>query len=72
MPWTEITRREYCRDKLRYASDLTDDEWAHIAPFLPEPRRFGRPRTTDLRAVDRSVAVHFIDRLSVADAAEGL
>jgi transposase len=51
MSWTEITRREYCRDKLRYASDLTDDEWALIAPFLPEPRRFGRPRTTDLRAV---------------------
>jgi transposase len=51
MPWTEITRREYCREKLRYASDLTDEEWALIAPYLPEPRRFGRPRSTDLRTV---------------------
>lgn len=51
MPWTEITRREYCRDKLRYASDLTDTEWALISPYLPEPGRFGRPRTTDLRGV---------------------
>jgi len=51
MPWTEITRREYWRGKVRYASDLTDAEWALIASFFPEPRRFGRPRTTDLRAV---------------------
>ena len=51
MSWTEITRRQYGRDGLRYARDLTDDERALIAPFLPESRRFGRPRTTDLRAV---------------------
>ncbi len=24
MPWTEITRQQYRRDELRYASDLTD------------------------------------------------
>ena len=51
MPWTEITRRDYRRDGLRYASDLTDAEWALIAPYLPSPRRLGRPRTTDLRQV---------------------
>jgi transposase len=26
-------------------------EWALIAPFLPAPKRVGRPRTTDLRDV---------------------
>lgn len=51
MAWTEITREHYRRDGLRYASDLTDAEWALIAPLLPAPRRLGRPRTADLRAV---------------------
>ena len=51
MAWTEITRLHYLREGLRYASDTTNDEWALIAPFMPEPRRLGRPRKTDLRAV---------------------
>lgn len=51
MVWTEITRRKYRRDALRYSSDMTDGEWAVIEPFLPRARRLGRPRTTDLRAV---------------------
>jgi transposase len=51
MPWTETTRRQYRRDDLRYASDTTDAEWALIAPYLPPPRRLGRPRTTELRSV---------------------
>lgn len=49
--WTEITRRKYDRSGLRYASDLTEGEWALIAPFLPKPGRLGRPRTTALREV---------------------
>ena len=35
MSWTEITRRQYRRDGLRYASDLTDEEWQLIEPHLP-------------------------------------
>ncbi len=35
--WTPTTRREYSREGLRYGSDLTDAEWAIIAPFLPPP-----------------------------------
>jgi putative transposase len=35
----------------RYPSDLTDEEWAAIAPFLPQPQRTGRQRRTDLREV---------------------
>jgi hypothetical protein len=38
MAWTEITRPQYRRAGLRYASDLTDAEWAMILPFMPERR----------------------------------
>jgi putative transposase len=51
MPWTVTTRPEYERDCSRYASDLTDAEWALIAPHLPPAKDLGRPRTTDLREV---------------------
>src|SRR5450756_2962119 len=52
MVWTEITRPQYRRDGLRYASDTTDAEWALIAPHLPPPpRRRRRPRSTEPRAV---------------------
>ena len=47
--WTEITRRRYEREGQRYASDLTDAEWAVIAP--PAVKRLGRPRETELRSV---------------------
>ena len=51
MAWTEITRPKYERNFGRYASDLTDDEWALIAPTLPPPKPTGRPRTTPMRDV---------------------
>ncbi len=52
MVWTEITRPQYRRDGLRYASDTTEAEWALIAPHLPPPpRRRRRPRSTEPRAV---------------------
>ncbi len=49
--WTEITRPNYERRGGRYASDLTDREWALIAPLMPPRKKIGRPRTTDLRHV---------------------
>lgn len=51
MPWTETARREDRRTANRFASDLADQEWALIAPFMPPPKRIGRPRTTNLRQV---------------------
>ena len=51
MPWTEITRPHYRRDNLRYASDLTDEEWSLIEPFMPSRNKRGRPREQDLRQV---------------------
>ncbi|VTZ60016.1 transposase [Sinorhizobium medicae] len=51
MGWTDFTRRQYGRRTGRYARDLTDREWSLIAPFMPMPRRLGRPRKTELREV---------------------
>ena len=55
MAWTEITRPQYQRDHLRYASDTTDEEWKVIAPHLPPPADCGRTRETDLREVVNSI-----------------
>ncbi len=55
MPWDDTARRDHARRAERYASDLTEREWSLIAPFLPPPRRQGRPRTTDLREVMNAI-----------------
>src|SRR5271167_3991829 len=51
MAWTEITRRHYRREGLRYGSDTTDAEWFVMEPLLPPASALGRPRATDLRTV---------------------
>ena len=51
MTWTDIARREHCREGLRYPSDMTDTEWALAAPFVPPARRGGRRRSADMREV---------------------
>ena len=51
MAWTELTRRQHDREGDKYASDLTDAEWALIEPLMPLRRKTGRPRTTDMRDV---------------------
>ena len=54
MVWTEITRAKYCRDILRYASDATDEDWAMIAPYIPDKSRRGRP-VTEMRTLVNSI-----------------
>jgi transposase len=49
--WTTENRARYDRSKLRYPSDLTDAEWALIAPIIPRAKRGGGKRTVDLREV---------------------
>ena len=49
--WTKENRRRYDRSGLRYESDLTDEEWAEIAPFIPPAKPGGNKRTVDLREV---------------------
>lgn len=55
MPWTKATRIKYQRNGLRYASDLTDEEWALIARQMPPRNRLGRPRKVDLREVVQAI-----------------
>ena len=49
--WTAENRARYDRSQLRYPSDLTDDEWAHVAPLIPPARRGGNRRHVDVREV---------------------
>ena len=37
--WTVENRPRYNRDRLRYPSDVTDDEWALIAPLISPAKR---------------------------------
>ena len=53
--WTTENRPRYDRSKLRYPSDLTDDEWALIKPLIPPAKRGGNRRTVDVREVVNGV-----------------
>lgn len=44
--------------KPRYSSDLSDDEWAILAPLIPPAKPGGHPRTTDMRAVCNAIYYH--------------
>ena len=47
--WTADNRPRYNRDKLRYPSDLTDAEWAHIEPLIPPGKPGGGKRRVAIR-----------------------
>ena len=49
--WTSENRPKYNRDKLRYPSDLTDDEWSHVEPLIPPAKRGGRKRSVEPREI---------------------
>jgi transposase len=49
--WTNKNRGRYNRSKLRYPSDLTDEEWALVAPEIPPAKGGGNKRTVDIRGV---------------------
>jgi len=53
--WTDENRARYDRSKLRYPSDLTDEEWALIRPLIPPAKRGGNKRTVDVRDVVNGV-----------------
>jgi hypothetical protein len=39
--WTPQNRKRYDRSQLRYPTDVTDDEWALIAPLIPPAKPGG-------------------------------
>ena len=49
--WTNENRGRYDRSRLRYPSDLTDEEWARIEPLIPPAKRGGNKRTVNVREV---------------------
>ena len=49
--WTSQNRACYDRSKLRYPSDLTDDEWRLVEPLIPPGKRGGGKRTVIMREV---------------------
>jgi len=55
MAWTAEHRRAADRRGLRYPSDLTDAEWALVAPLIRPAKHGGRPRGVDVREVLNAV-----------------
>ena len=49
--WTDENRSRYDRSRLRYPSDLTDDEWLLAVPLIPAAKRGGNKRTVDAREI---------------------
>jgi len=49
--WTNENRGRYDRSRLRYPSDLTDDEWSLVEPLIPPGKRGGDKRTVIMREV---------------------
>lgn len=56
MAWTEITRPDYDRRFLRYASDCSDEEWALISPFLMSASNVGRPLKHSMRQIWNAIS----------------
>ena len=49
--WTNENRGRYDRSRLRYPSDLTDDEWSLVECLIPPGKRGGDKRTVIMREV---------------------
>jgi hypothetical protein len=49
--WTNENRGRYDRSRLRYPSDLTDEEWSLVAPLIPLARRGGNKRHVNEREI---------------------
>lgn len=53
--WTPTTRAQHRRDGLRFASDVTDAEWAVLEQFLPPPAAVGRPPAWPMREIVNAI-----------------
>ena len=49
--WTNKNRARYDRSKLRYPSDLTDEDWGLVEPLIPPGNTGGGKRTVIMREV---------------------
>ena len=69
--WTKEARIQHVPRKERYPSDMTDMEWAIIAPLIPPQRPGGRHRETDMRGGYECRALRAAYGMPVAAVAEG-
>jgi transposase len=53
--WTKEHRATYRQVGRGFPSDLTDGEWARLAPLIPPADPGGRPRKTDMRAAMNAI-----------------
>jgi len=53
--WTATTRAQQKREELHFASDLTDAEWAVLAPLLPARSPMGRPPAWPMREIVNAI-----------------
>ena len=49
--WTDITRAQHARKGQGLPSNLTDEEWSVLEPFLPSASSVGRPRKWPMRTI---------------------
>ena len=47
--------RARAKERSAYPSDLTDDEWAILAPHIPAAKPGGRPREVEMREVCNAI-----------------
>src|SRR2546430_12686886 len=68
--WTNENRNLYDRSKLRYPSDLIDEEWALVEPAIPPAKR-GRGQTDSGHARGRERRhVYPLHRLPMAGSSQ--
>ena len=66
--WTNRNRARYDRSKLRYPSDLTDDEWTLVEALIPPGKRGGGKRTVNMREVVNGSHANTFSRSAVSGA----
>ena len=69
--WSNENRARYDRSRLRYPSDLTDAEWAHVEPLIPPARCGGNRRHVDVRQVVNGLMYVLSTGLPMARRPEG-
>src|SRR3954464_11339380 len=42
-------------DRKAYSTDLSDEQWGIVEPFMPAPKKRGKKRTVDLREVVNAI-----------------
>src|SRR5580700_1869487 len=55
--WTSRNRARYDRSKLRYPSDVIDEEWELMVPLIPPGKSGGGKRTVIMREVVMKAAL---------------